>query len=331
MPVKQDSIDLSVVIPVYYSAAIFPMLYQRLIESLETVTNNFEIIAVVDGCSDDSAAAVEKIHESDARVKLIEFSRNFGNQMAITAGLRHTAGEMVIIIDDDLEDPPELIPAMVEEAKKGFEVVYAVRRKREISWLRHTVFKLYYRIFSKLSNFDVAEDTGDFCLMRRPVVDVLNAMPESHRYVRGLRAWAGFKQTGIEYDREFRHSGRSGFNLSRYISFAADAIFSFSRVPLVLSTYLGFAISLFSFLAGGWFLFAKITGIAPDVPGFATIALSVLFIGGIQLLFIGVLSQYIGRIYDEVKMRPPYIIKHSVGFTAEDVIDRLPATRDHIA
>lgn len=306
--------SLSVVIPVYYSADIFPTLYERLRASLEPLEIPFEIIAVVDGCTDRSAQVIAQIHERDGRVKLIEFSRNFGNQMAITAGLRHSTGEWVVVIDDDLEDPPEVIPDLVARAKEGFDVVYAVRKSRRISGPRHAVFKSYYRLLRQLTNIEVQEDVGDFCLMRRPVVDILNAMPEHHRYIRGLRAWTGFRQSGVEFDREARHSGDSGFNLRRYLHFAFDGIFAFSHVPLILSTYLGLAISVVSFLLGTWFIIARITGISGDVPGWASTVVSVLFIGGVQLLCIGILSQYVGRIYDEVKRRPPYIIRHAVGF-----------------
>lgn len=314
------SVDISVVIPVFYSASIFPTLYERLVKALSSVAGSFEIIAVVDGCTDDSADVVAAVNARDPRVKLIEFSRNFGNQMAITAGLRVSKGELVVVIDDDLEDPPEFIPSLVAKAEEGFDVVYAVRKKREISWLRHKVFKSYYKIFSRLSDFEVPEDVGDYCLMRRPIVDVLNAMPESHRYIRGLRSWAGFRQTGIEFDRDVRHSGQSGFSLVRYFRFAFDGIFSFSHVPLLLSTYLGFVISLVSFLLGIWYLIAKLMGLLPDVPGWASIAVIILFIGGVQLLSIGLLGQYIGRIYDEVKKRPPYIVKRALGIEPGDAM-----------
>jgi dolichol-phosphate mannosyltransferase len=311
-------VDISIIIPVYYSADIFPVLYERLVLTLDKLSLSFEIVAVVDGCTDESAAVIAHIHNLDPRVKLIEFSRNFGNQMAITAGLRFSVGGTVIVIDDDLEDPPEIIADLVAKADEGFDVVYAVRRKREISWLRHRIFKLYYRLFSNLSNFEVPEDVGDYCLMRRPIVDVLNAMPESHRYIRGLRSWAGFRQTGIPYNRQARHSGQSRFNLAGYFKFAFDGIFSFSHMPLMLSTYLGFFISLISFLLGIWFVIAKWIGLLPDVPGWSSITVIILFIGGVQLLSIGLLGQYIGRIYDEVKKRPPYVISRVVGLSLDD-------------
>lgn len=311
-----DTIELSVVIPVYYSAEIFPTLYARLVAALEDKVDSFEILAVVDGCTDNSAQVIADVHAQDPRVKLIEFSRNFGNQMAITAGLHHSAGEFVVVIDDDLEDPPEIIPQLLARANEGFDVVYAKRKKREISWLRSTVFDSYYKLFSRISNFSVPEDVGDFCIMRRSVVDVLNAMPESHRYLRGLRSWAGFRQTGLEFDRESRHSGESGFNLTRYMKFASDGIFSFSYVPLLISTWLGIVVAIVSFLLGVFYLVAKLVGWLPDVPGWASITISVLFIGSVQLLSIGTLGQYIGRIYDEVKGRPPYIVQRSLGVEA---------------
>jgi polyisoprenyl-phosphate glycosyltransferase len=311
-------VALSVIIPVFYSADIFPTLYARLIETLEKTVDTFEIIAVVDGCSDNSADVVAEYNISDPRVKLIELSRNFGNQMAITAGLRYCSGEMVVVIDDDLEDPPELIPELIKKAEENFDVVYAVRRKREVSRFRHAAYKGYYRVLSKLANFEIPENVGDFCLMRRPIVDALNAMPENNRYIRGLRAWAGFRQIGIEFDRELRHSGTSGFSLVKYLKFAYDGIFSFSQKPLMYVVFMGFTISASSFALGGALIVFKVAGKLPDVPGWASIATSILFIGGIQLLSIGVLGQYIGRIYDEVKKRPPFIVRRSVGLKDAD-------------
>lgn len=310
---SEPAVVISVIVPVYYSAGIFPHLYARVVEALRPLTEAFEIIAVVDGCTDESARVVADIHDRDPRVKLIEFSRNFGNQMAISAGLQHCAGEFVVVIDDDLEDPPELIPALYARALEGYDVVYAKRRTREISRLQGLLFKGYYSLFSRISNFDIPEDVGDYCLMRRQVVDVLNSMPERHRYVRGLRAWTGFRQSGVEFDRASRHSGRSGFSLGSYLRFAFDGIYSFSYFPLMLSVYLGFLVSAVSLVLAVVFLVAKLLGMLPDVPGWASLAVIVLFIGGVQLLSVGAVGQYVGRIYDEVKQRPPYVIKRAVG------------------
>ena len=304
---------LSVVIPVYNSAGIFPDLYRALLDTLESHVESFEIIAVVDGCADNSADVIADHCQKDARVKLIEFSRNFGNQMAITAGLRASRGEMVVVMDDDLEDPPEVIPRLIEKAREGFEVVYAVRKKREISALRHSIYKTYYRVLNSLTSFDIPEDVGDFCLMHRSVVNVLNSMPENNRYIRGLRAWSGFRQTGIEFDRQARHSGDSGFNLRKYYKFAFDGIFSFSYKPLIFMAYLGVVISISSFLLATVLIILRLTNQLSTVPGWPSLMVIILFIGGIQLLSIGVLGQYIGRIYDEVKKRPPFITKRTVG------------------
>jgi dolichol-phosphate mannosyltransferase len=304
---------LSVVIPVYNSEQIFPVLYKLLVEVLEREGHPFEIIAVVDGCMDHSADVVAEHCVRDPRVKMIEFSRNFGNQMAITAGLRASQGEYVVVMDDDLEDPPEVISDLLAKAAEGFEVVYAVRKKREISALKYRVYKLYYFIFSKLSNYDIPQNVGDFCIMHRMVVDVLNSMPENNRYIRGLRSWSGFQQTGIEFDRRTRHSGKSGFSLAKYFKFGFDGLFSFSYKPLLLMTYLGMFLSSFSFLLALTFIILKLANKLPDVQGWASITVIILFLGGIQLLSIGVLGQYVGRIYDEVKKRPGFIIKRSVG------------------
>ena len=316
--INDKKVNLSIVIPVYYSAEIFPELYRRLLKTLEPLKCSFEIIAVVDGCTDDSADVVASHNATDPRVKLIEFSRNFGNQIAITAGLRNSSGEYVVVMDDDLEDPPELIPNLLEQAQQGYEVVYTVRRKREISWLRYGVFRAYYRLFSRMSSYQVPEDVGDFCIMHRTVVDVLNNMPESHRYVRGMRSWAGFRQTGLEVYREPRYAGKSGFTISRYLKFASDGIFSFSQFPLQLLNYVGFAFSCISFLLGFYFIFAKLVGWLPDVPGWASLATSILFIGGVQMLAIGVLGQYVGRIYDEVKKRPQFITRRELGLDEQE-------------
>jgi glycosyltransferase involved in cell wall biosynthesis len=305
---------ISIVIPVYYSADIFPTLCARLTKTLENNGDSYEIIAVVDGCADKSAEVVAEQSSTNPRIKLIELSRNFGNQIAITAGLRYCSGDMVVVMDDDLEDPPEVIPELIKKAEEGYDVVYAVRKKRQISPLRHKVYKTYYRVLNRISSFEIPENVGDFCLMRRPIVDALNSMPENNRYIRGLRAWAGFRQTGVEFDREARYSGTSGFNLVKYIRFAFDGIFSFSYVPLNHVTYMGFIISALSFALGAALIVLKLAGQLPDVPGWASIATSIFFIGGIQLLSIGVLGQYIRRIYDEVKRRPPFIVKRFVGF-----------------
>jgi dolichol-phosphate mannosyltransferase len=307
-------VALSVVIPVYGSAAIFPSLHRRLVDVLDTLTDAWEIIGVVDGSGDDSAAVIAAIHLRDPRVKLIEFSRNFGNQMAITAGLRHAAGERVVVMDDDLEDPPELIPALVSRADEGYDVVYAVRRSRNISARRALAIRVYNRVFRALSDFQMTANVGDFCLMSRPVVDALNAMPEGHRFVRALRTWAGFSQTGVEYDREPRHAGRSGFTFGGYLGLGLDGLLSFSAAPLRAATGLGLVLAALSFLLATLLSLGKLAGLAPALPGWALATAWLTVVLGVQMTMIGVLGQYVGRIYDEVRQRPPYIIRRSLGF-----------------
>lgn len=310
-------VALSVVIPVYESASIFPTLYRRLVEVLDALVDAWEIVAVVDGSRDDSAAVIAATHGRDPRVKLIEFSRNFGNQMAITAGLRSAVGERVVVMDDDLEDPPELIPALMARADEGYDVVYAVRRSRNISTRRTLAIRLYNRLFRALSDFEMTANVGDFCLMRRPVVDALNAMPEGHRFVRALRAWAGFSQAGVEYDRSPRHAGRSGFTFGGYLGLGLDGLFSFSTAPLRAATALGLLVAAASFLLALVLTLGKLAGMAAAVPGWAVAVAWLSVVLGLQMTMIGVLGQYVGRIYDEVRQRPPYIIARSVGLGSE--------------
>ena len=306
--------ELSVVIPVYKSAEIFPELYRRLNDALTETVASHEIIAVVDSPGDGSADVIAEHATRDSRVRLIEFSRNFGHQSAVTAGLERATGEMVVVMDDDLEDPPEVVPRLIEKAREGYDVVYGVRRRRKVSIFRRAAFFFFYRLLNRMSEVDMPYDAGDFCLMRRPVVDALNAMPERNRYIRGLRSWLGFRQTGIEYDRASRHSGESGYTLRRYIRFAIDGLLSFSYRPLTLMGLAGAVVSLISFALGVRLLLFAVTGRLPNVPGWASLMVATLFLGGVQLISIGVLGQYIARVYDEVKSRPQYVIQRQVGF-----------------
>lgn len=317
-----EKVKLSVVIPVYNSARIFPELYQRLVAALDKVVSSFEIVAVVDGCSDDSASVVSSFCERDPRVKLIEFARNFGHQAAVTAGLQYASGEMVVIMDDDLEDPPEVLPRFISKAQEGYDVVYGVRRRRKVSLLRRLSYRLFYRLINKLSDVDMPYDSGDFCLMGRPVVEVLNAMPESNRYIRGLRAWLGFSQIGLEYERGARFAGEPGYNLVKYLVLASDGILSFSYKPLSYVTVTGFIIALASFIVGVRSIIIRLAGRVADVPGWASLIVSILFVGGAQLVSIGIVGQYVARIYDEVKRRPKFVVKRLVGFgdkSAEEI------------
>ena len=307
--------ELSVVIPVYNSANIFPELYQRLTAALDKTVSSFEIIAVVDGCRDRSFDVIQAFGQRDGRVKAIEFSRNFGHQAAITAGLAVAGGAMVAIMDDDLEDPPEALSLLMARIRDGFDVVYGIRRKRKCSWLHRFLFTAFYRILSGLVDMPMPGDAGDFCVMTRRVVKALNAMPENNRYLRGLRAWAGFEQTGLEYERGRRLANESGYNFGKYFKLALDAIFSFSYKPLEYVSKIGLVIALGSFIYG---IYVASMGRVMVAPGWASLFIAILFFSGIQLISVGIIGQYLARIYDEIKQRPKFIIKRTAGFETGD-------------
>lgn len=295
------SVELSVVIPVFNSANIFPELHRRLTTTLAGVVSTYEIIGVVDGARDKSFDVIQDIDRIDCRVKAMEFSRNFGHQAAVTAGLEIAIGDMVAIIDDDLEDPPEVLAAMVAKIREGFDVVYGIRRKRKRSLLHRFLFKAFYRTLSALVDLKLPGDAGDFCIMTRRIVQALNSMPENNRYLRGLRAWAGFEQTGIEYERGSRLANKSGYSFGKYIKLALDAIFAFSYKPLQYVSRIGAFIAFGSF-ALGFYLFCS--GSTPVAPGWASLFVAILFFSGVQLLSVGIIGQHLARIYDEIKHRP---------------------------
>lgn len=301
--------ELTVVIPVYNSANIFPELYRRLIAILTPAFSDFEIIAVLDGCRDRSFEVISGFAQKDLRLKVIELSRNFGHQAALTAGLSHAQGQWVAIIDDDLEDPPEVLVQFVNKAQEGFEVVYGVRRKRKRSFFHKILYRLFYRISGMLTDINIPNDAGDFCVMSRRVAEILSSMPENNRYLRGMRAWAGFKQTGIEYERSSRFADEPGYSLKKYFQLAFNGIFSFSYKPLKYVTLLGVLIALVSFEEVFRIILGKISGSLPEVPGWAYLSVWLLFLSGIQLIALGIIGEYIARIYDEVKQRPKYLVK----------------------
>lgn len=306
--------ELSVVIPVYRSADIFPELHRRLVAALETAVDGFEIVAVADGNRDGAADVIASLHKTDERVKLIELSRNFGHQVAVTAGIEHATGDMVVVMDDDLEDPPEVIPRFIEKAREGYDLVYGIRRKRKVGIIKRSVYAIFYRVINALSAIPIPYDSGDFCLMSRTITDALNSMPEKNRFIRGLRCWAGFRQTGLTYERESRYSGESGYSIRGYFKFALDGIISFSYRPLQIVSLLGFVTAIVGFVYALYALVARLTGhLPPEAVGWTSLMVALLFLGGTQLLSIGVIGQYIARIYDEVKQRPHYFTKRTLG------------------
>jgi dolichol-phosphate mannosyltransferase len=248
---------------------------------------------------------------------MIEFSRNFGHQAAITAGLEFTSGTTVIIMDDDLEDPPEILPRFLAKLDEGYDVVYGIRKRRHRPLPYRVLYRLFYRLLGSLVDIHIPYDAGDFCAMRRQVVETMNAMPESNRYLRGMRAWCGFRQTGLEYDRGERLASESGYTLKKYLALALDAIFSFSYKPLKFVSLAGFLVAGVSFLYVMRLIVGRLTGEFNQVPGWASLQVSILVLSGIHLISIGIVGEYLARIYDEVKQRPKFVIKKAVGIQRE--------------
>ena len=310
--------DISVVVPIYFEEEnIFP-LYERIIGVVSEEMNlDYEIIFVNDGSKDDSVQNIKQLIEQDQNIRLLNFSRNFGHQVAVTAGLEHTEGEVVVIIDADLQDPPELIRDMYEKYKQGYDVVYAKRKSRAgESFFKKKTAKLFYRVLDFMSDVDIPLDTGDYRLMSRRVVEQLNNMPEKNRFIRGLVTWVGYQQTYVEYNRDERHAGETGYSLSKMIKFSLDGITSFSTFPLKIATIFGVGISGISFIYILRIIYLKLFT-EKTIQGWSSIMVSNLFLGGIILLTLGILGEYIGRIYTELKSRPQYIIKDKYGFSEE--------------
>jgi glycosyltransferase involved in cell wall biosynthesis len=303
--------DISVIAPIYNEIENLPELYRRIKESMESIDDSWELLLVDDGSVDGSTDTIRHLAKNDDRVKPVIFARNFGHQIAVTAGLDYSAGEAVVIMDADLQDPPEVIPLLVEKWKEGYEVVYAVRSEREgENFIKLFTASLFYRLIYRITDVKIPLDTGDFRLLDRKVVDVLNNMRERHRFLRGMSVWVGFKQTGVEYRRSARFAGETKFPFRKMFKFASDAITSFSYFPLQLATYLGFIIAGASILAIPVVIILRQSGLQAFL-GQATTLIAVLFLGGVQLISLGILGEYIGRLYDEAKGRPLYIVREA--------------------
>lgn len=298
----------SIVAPVFNEEETLPHFYKRVIEVMEGIGEPFELILINDGSRDGSYSLMQDLHKRDPRVRVIDFSRNFGHQIAISAGLDYACGQAIIILDADLQDPPEVIPELIARWKNGAEVVYAQRVKRK----GETKFKLltaaaFYRLIAHITSVDIPRDTGDFRLLDRRVVDALVTMREQHRFMRGLSAWVGFRQEALPYERQERYAGKSKYPLRKMINFSLDAITSFSHVPLELATTFGFILAGLSLI--GIVIAAVLRIFTGAIVGQASTLILVLFLGGIQLIFLGIIGEYLGRIYDEVRSRPLYIVR----------------------
>ncbi|MBE9183487.1 glycosyltransferase family 2 protein [Microcoleus sp. LEGE 07076] len=305
----------SLIIPIYNEAENLPELYRRMGAVMERMDGPVELILINDGSRDRSLEILRELHEQDSRICYLSFARNFGHQIAVTAGLNFSSGQVAIIMDGDLQDPPELVLDMIEQWRLGYQVVYAQRtHRRQESWFKRFPAYLYYRILRNLADVDIPLDTGDFCLMDRCVVNVLNAMPERNRYIRGLRAWIGFKQTAVKFERDPRFAGDVKYTFSKSFALAMNGLVSFSTVPLQLSIYLGLFSALVSVLMAFLVLYWRLFSSGKALTGLTIIIMAVFFLGAVQLVSIGILGQYIGRIYEEVKGRPLYTLAEVVGF-----------------
>jgi dolichol-phosphate mannosyltransferase len=309
------SIHCSLIVPIYNEAETIPELYRRVTAVMDQLEGQSELVLINDGSRDRSLQLIRDFHHQDPRVCYLSFARNFGHQIAVTAGLNFARGNIAIILDADLQDPPELIPQMIAKWQEGYQVVYAQRARRpQERWPKQLMAYLFYRVLTYLADVDIPTDTGDFCLMDRAVVDLLNAMPERNRYVRGLRAWVGFRQTAIQFERSPRFAGDVKYTFQKSFALAINSLISFSRVPLRLSTYLGLVSAVFAIVMALLVLYWRLYQPQSPVTGFAAIAVAVFFLGSVQLLCLGILGEYIGRIHEEVKNRPLYTLAEVAGF-----------------
>lgn len=307
----------SVIIPAFNEEEVIEHSYKRISDVMSKCGGEYELIFVNDGSKDKTAEILNTVAMADTHVKLIDFSRNFGHQVAISAGLDYATGDAVAVIDADLQDPPEVILEMIEKWKEGFDVVYGKRIKRHgETFFKKFTAKIFYRFLRSMTDFDIPTDTGDFRLMDKKVCDAMRSLTEKNRYVRGLVSWVGFKQTSVEYVREERFAGETKYPLKKMIKFASDGIISFSFKPLKLAEYTGFSVAALSFIYMLVAILQKLAGLT--VPGWASILAVSLFFNGVILLMLGIVGEYIGRIYDEVKGRPLYIVKNTVGFEKSD-------------
>ena len=305
--------DLSVIIPIYNEESNIAELYRRLHGVLDgmSLTGGYELIFVNDGSHDQSLPMLKALAEQDERVRYFDFSRNFGHQIAVSAGLDHARGDAISIIDADLQDPPELIVDLYAKLRQGYDVVYAKRRSRQgESYAKKLTAKLFYRILARITRVSIPVDTGDFRIISRRIVLTLRQMPEQHKFLRGQIAWVGFRQTFVEYDRAERAGGETGYTYRKMLSFALDGITSFSDAPLKAATVMGFTVSGVAFLLMLYTLYARLVRHDYE-PGWASLMMSILFLGGVQLIAVGVIGEYIARLSANVRQRPLYIIAES--------------------
>jgi polyisoprenyl-phosphate glycosyltransferase len=317
---------VSVVVPCYNEEAVLPELFKRLSGAAATWDAGYEIICVDDGSRDNTWEVLKAQNAKDPRWRCLSFARNFGHQTAVSAGLFYATGDAAVVMDADLQDPPEEISRLLARWREGFQVVFATHKKRRDPLLKRIFAWGFYRLLEKMTPLPMARDAGDFCLLDRKVVAVMNALPERSRYLRGLRTWCGFRQTSVEFERAGRAAGEPQYTFKKSFKLAMDGLFSFSAVPLRLATYLGLWVSGFAFVGAVFTFLQKIfaeqfanIGLSPGPHGIPTLVISILFLGGVQLICLGILGEYLGRIYDEVKGRPRWIIQDHAGLDAKTI------------
>ena len=318
---SEDDVDISVLIPVYNEESNLDYLFERLTTALDKLNIKYEIICINDGSKDDTLKFLIQHHYTNPKIKVVNQSRNFGKEAALSAGIDFANGAAIIPIDADLQDPPELIGEMIDKWREGYDVVYATRRSRNgDTWIKRFTANLFYKIIGRIGHVQIPPNTGDFRLLDRLAVEAVKKMPERTRFMKGIFTWVGFKQTSIFYDRPTRHKGITKWNYWRLWNFAIDGITSFSLLPLKVWSYVGVIFSLTAFFYGAVLIIRTlIFGI--DVPGYASLMVAILFLGGIQLLTLGIIGEYIGRIFEEVKNRPVYLVREIYGFKQNAEVD----------
>ncbi len=322
---------ISVIVPCCNEEAVLPAFFDRLSAATAAWGMEPEILCVDDGSRDRTWDLLKAQRQKDPRWRCVSFARNFGHQAAVSAGLHFASGDAAVVIDADLQDPPEAITQLIAKWREGFEVVYATRKKRKDPLAKKLLAWGFYRLMAGMASFPMPSDAGDFCLLDRKVVAVMNALPERNRYLRGLRTWCGFRQTSVEFERDDRAAGAPQYTFKKSLRLAMDGIFSFSAVPLRLATWLGLAVSACAFAGAAFTFLEKVfekqfteLGFPPGPHGIPTTVISILFLGGVQLICLGILGEYIARIYDEVKGRPLWIIRDSAGILPGSTPDRKP-------
>lgn len=310
----------SFVVPVYNEEKSLPEMYRRVSAVMQQMDGAVELILINDGSRDRTLQLLRHLQQQDPRVCYLSLARNFGHQIAVTAGLNFARGQAVIILDADLQDPPELIPELIDKWRQGYQVVYAQRTQRhQESWFKRFTAYCFYRLLKQLADVDIPTDTGDFCLLDRQVVEILNGMPERNRYIRGLRSWLGFQQTAVKFKREPRFAGDVKYTFGKSLALAVNGLVSFSKVPLRLSTYVGLLSAIAAIFMVLLVLYWRIFVPHSPLTGFTIILVAIFFLGAVQLVSIGILGEYIGRIYEEVKGRPLYTLAEVSGFNVQNV------------